>query len=190
MSFVNEILGTATELFEKATQKSTYYAQIAKLNVKITAENSGLKDLYAQLGKAYFEGLESGEAESAEFAREICEKIVESKSKIESYQAEIEQMKEAEAAASAAAAEAKAEKKAAAEAAKAASAAEKAAEEEEIEITIEVVAEAEETAEAVAEEVAEEVEAIEAEVAEAAESVVPPVATLYVDESADSENKE
>lgn len=186
MSFVNEILGTASELFEKATQKSTYYAQIAKLNVKITAENSGLKDLYAQLGQAYFEGLEAGNAESAEFARELCEKIVDIKGKIEGYQAEIEELKEKEAAANAAAAEAKAEKKAAAEVAKAAAAAEKAAaetaEEEEIEITIEVVPE--ETAE----EIAEKVEAIEAEVeAVAAE---PPVATLYVDESAESENKE
>lgn len=180
MSFVNEILGTASELFEKATQKSTYYAQIAKLNVKITAENSGLKDLYAQLGQAYFEGLESGESESAEFARELCEKIVDIKSKIEGYQAEIEQLKEAEAAANAAAAEAKAEKKAAAEAAKAAAAEE--TEEDEIEITIEVVPE--ETAE----EIAEEVDAIEAEVEAAASE--PPVATLYVDESAESENKE
>ena len=180
MSFVNEILGTASELFEKATQKSTYYAQIAKLNVKITAENSGLKDLYAQLGQACFEGQESGEAESAEFARELCEKIVEIKSKIEAYQDEIEQLKEKEAAANAAAAEAKAEKKAAAEAAKAAAAEEAA--EEEIEITIEVIPE-----EATAEEVAEEVKAIEAEVEAEAE---PPVATLYVDESAESENKE
>ena len=175
MSFVNEILGTASELFEKATQKSAYYAQIAKLNVKITAENSGLKDLYAQLGQAYFEGLEAGNAESAEFARELCEKIVDNKGKIEGYQAEIEELKEKEAAANAAAAEAKAEKKAAAAAAET-------AEEEEIEITIEVVPE--ETAE----EIAEEVEAIEAEVEAAAAE--PPVTTLYVDESAESENKE
>lgn len=181
MSFVNELLGTASELFGKATQKSTYYAQIAKLNVKITAENSNLKELYTQLGKAYFEGIEAGETESAEFAKELCEKIVDIKSKIEAYQDEIEQLKEAEAAADAAAAEAKAEKKAAAEAAKAA-AAEEAAEEDEIEITIEVAAE--ETAE----EIAEEVEAIEAEVEAAAAE--PPVATLYVDESAESENKE
>lgn len=185
MSFINEILGTASELFEKATQKSTYYAQIAKLNVKITAENSGLKDLYAQLGQAYFEGQASGEAESAEFARDLCEKIVEIKGKIEAYQDEIEQLKEAEAAANAAAAEAKAEKKAAAEAAKAA-AAEAAAKEEEIEITIEVVPEAE----AAVEEAAKEAEAVEAEVTEASEAAAPPVATLYVDESAESENKE
>ncbi|MBE6992294.1 MAG: hypothetical protein E7430_06930 [Ruminococcaceae bacterium] len=183
MSFVNEILGTASELFEKAAQKSTYYAQIAKLNVKITAENNSLKELYTQLGKAYFEGIESGETESAEFAKELCEKIVESKGKIESYQEEIEQLKEQEAAAAAAAAEAKAEKKAAAEAAKAA-VAEETAEEDEIEITIEVIPEAE----SVAEEVAAEVEAIEAEVEAAAAE--PPVATLYVDESAESENKE
>ena len=169
MSFVNEILGTASELFEKATQKSTYYAQIAKLNVKITAENSGLKDLYAQLGQAYFE---SSDGESAADLRELCEKIVEVRGKIEGYQAEIEELKAAEAAA----AEAKAEKKAAAEAAKAAAA----AAEDEIEITIEVVPEP------TAEEIAQEVEAIGAEV----ETAEPPVATLYVDESAESENKE
>ncbi len=178
MSMVNEVIGTATEMFETATFKSTIYAQIAKLKVKITSESNGLKELYAQLGQAYFERLENGE--TGEFGRDICEKILASRAKISASQQEIDELKQKMAASDAARAEARAEKKAAA------ARAENEDPEEEVEITIEVPADEEE----VARQVDEEVSAIQQEVQKAAEADVPPVATLYVDESAQSENRE
>lgn len=154
MSFTENVLGIATDVFEKASRKSVYYAGVAKLNVKIASEKSGLKELYTQLGEAYFNGIESGESESAEFAKAICEKIVEKKASIESMEAQIEELKSNERAAAEADAAAKAEKAAAKEA----------QDEEEPDIEIEVTLEKDEPQK-------EE------------ESTQPPVATLYVDET-------
>lgn len=154
MSFTENILGIATDVFEKASRKSVYYAGVAKLNVKIASEKSGLKELYAQLGEAYFNGIESGESESAEFAKELCQKIVDKRAAIETMEAQIAELKANEQAAAEADAAAKAEKAAAKEAQP----------EEEPEIEIEVVLKEEEP---------EKVE----------ENTQPPVATLYVDET-------
>lgn len=82
--------------------KAKLMTEIAKLNVKITAEEDKIKKAQAALGKQYYNDFEAGLPMEAETYLPMCDEIKASKDLIAEYRAKIEDLKAAAEAAKAA----------------------------------------------------------------------------------------
>ncbi len=87
--FTNAVGGAARSTADKAKTLT----DVAKLNLKINAEEDKIKKAQAELGKAYYNDFEAGLPTDAENYLTFCNTIREAKQTIESLRAAIEETK-------------------------------------------------------------------------------------------------
>lgn len=92
MDFLEELKDTAIDLAQSGVNKSRQLAEIARLNLANTAEESAIRKAYQEIGRLYY--AERGMAPEAAYAA-LCEKITASKQKIEENKAKIAEMRAA-----------------------------------------------------------------------------------------------
>ena len=92
MDFLEELKDTAIDLAQSGVNKSRQLAEIARLNLANTAEESAIRKAYQEIGRLYY--AERGMAPEAAYAA-LCEKITASRTTIEENKARIAQVKAA-----------------------------------------------------------------------------------------------
>ena len=90
MSFFDELSKKITQTGQTAVQKTRDFADITKLNSMISDETHHQEELYAQIGKQYYERY--AEVSGNEF-EDLIKSIIKSKETVEQYQMQIKQIK-------------------------------------------------------------------------------------------------
>lgn len=90
MTSFEEIRDRALDLAQAGVAKAKELTDIAKLNIANTAEEESIRKAYIELGKLYY--AERGMAPEGAYVA-LCEKITESKTRIEENKGKISEMK-------------------------------------------------------------------------------------------------
>ncbi len=72
----SDLLAKSSVVAKEAAQKAQDAAEMAKIKIDIAAREKEIKDLYAQIGKAFYEANKENAAEYAEEIAEINAKFV------------------------------------------------------------------------------------------------------------------